>query len=86
MQSLKVRIEQLGAKRVKDELEQAEAEAKAAGGAKPEVKQPVTRSIKAPNNMTSMEQLDTLIGDLQQLRGELKYAHAFAVNLELQDK
>lgn len=86
VQSLKGRIEQLGAKRVKDELEQAEAEAKAAGGAKPEVKQPVTRSIKAPNNMTSMEQLDTLIGDLQQLRGELKYAHAFAINLELQDK
>ena len=86
VQSLKVRIEQLGAKRVKDELEQAEAEAKAAGGAKPEVKQPVTRNVKAPNNMTSMEQLDTLIGDLQQLRGELKYAHAFAINLELQDK
>ena len=32
------------------------------------------------------DDLDALITQLQQLRGELKYAHAFAVNLELQDE
>jgi hypothetical protein len=33
-----------------------------------------------------MDDLDALITQLQQLRGELKYAHAFTVNIELQDE
>ena len=86
VQLLKHRIEQLGEKRVKDELERAQAEAEAQNGGKPEVKQPIARSVKAMTNITSMAQLDALIAELQQLRGELKYAHAFAVNLELQDR
>jgi hypothetical protein len=52
----------------------------------PEVKQPVARSIKTHIKLTSMADLDALITQLQQLRIELKYAHAFAVNLELQDE
>ena len=84
VQSLKHCIERLGQQRIKEELESAQAAA--ASGEKPEIKQPVARSIKARNKITTMDDLDALIAQLQQLRGELKYAHAFAVNLELQDE
>lgn len=83
VQSLKHRIERLGQQRIKEELERAQAEVPP--GETPEIKQPVARSIKARTKITTMDDLDALITQLQQLRGELKYAHAFAVNLELQD-
>ena len=84
VQSLKHRIERLGQQRIKEELESAQAETPSGEGA--EIKQPVLRSIKAHTKITSIDDLDLLIAQLQQLRGELKYAHAFAVNLELQDE
>lgn len=83
VQSLKHRIERLGQQRIKEELERAQAEG--GGGEGQELKQPVARSVKARTKITSMDDLDTLITQLQQLRGELKYAHAFAVSIELQD-
>lgn len=82
VQSLKHRIERLGQERIK---EQIEAEA-APVGELHESRPTVARSIKARTKITTMGDLDTLITQLQQLRGELKYAHAFAVNLELQDE
>ena len=84
VQSLKHRIERLGQQRIKEELERAQDEVPP--GETPEIKQPVARSIKARTKITTMDDLDALITQLQQLRGELKYAHAFAVNLELQDE
>ena len=45
----------------------------------------VIASGKGGGKITTMDDLDALITQLQQLRGELKYVHAFAVNLELQD-
>ena len=83
VQSLKHRVERLGQQRIKEELERAQAEVRP--GETPEIKQPVARSIKARIKITTMDDLDALITQLQQLRGELKYAHAFAVNLELLD-
>lgn len=82
VQSLKHRIERLGQLRIKEELE---AETPSAGDAN-ESRPIVARSIKARTRITTLEDLDALITQLQQLRGELKYAHTFAVNLELQDK
>lgn len=84
VQSLKHRIERLGQQRIKEELESAQAEA--VPGEVAEIKQPVLRRLKARTTITTLEDLDALIAELQQLRGEMKYAHAFAVNLELQDK
>lgn len=82
VQSLKHRIERLGQQRIKEELE---AEAPPPGGAH-EPKATVIRPLKARRQLTSLGDLDALITQLQQLRGELKYAHAFAVNLEVQDE
>jgi hypothetical protein len=84
VQSLKHRIERLGQQRIKEDLERVQADIPP--GEIPEVRQPVERSIKASTKITTMEDLDALIMQLQQLRGELKYAHAFALNLELQDE
>lgn len=81
VQNLKHSIERLGIKRIKEELE-AESPAPAAVN---EPKPTISRSIKARNKITTMDDLDALITQLQQLRGELKYAHAFAVNFELLD-
>jgi hypothetical protein len=82
VQGLKHSIERLGTKRIKEELE-AEIPVPSAVN---EPKPAIARSIKARTKITTMDDLDTLITQLQQLRGELKYAHAFAVNLELQDE
>lgn len=82
VQSLKHRIERLGQQRIKEELERTQPELPP--GAPPEIKQPVARNVKARTKITTMEELDALIIQLQQLRGELKYAHAFAVIMELQ--
>ena len=82
VQGLKLSIERLGTKRIKEELE-AEIPVPSAVN---EPKPAIARSIKARTKITTMDDLDALIMQLQQLRGELKYAHAFAVNLELQDE
>lgn len=84
VQLLKHRIERLGQQRIKEELEFAQEEVPP--GETPEIKQPVARSIKTRTNITTIDDLDALITQLQQLRVELKYAHAFAINLELQDE
>lgn len=84
VQELKHRIERLGQQRIKEELESIQAEI--LSGEAPEIKQPIARSIKARTKITTIDDLDALIAQLQQLRGELKYAHAFAVNLELQEE
>ena len=81
VQELKRRIEQLGRQRIKEELE-----TQPLGVGEPGVKQPVARSISARTQITNMEDLDALIQQLQQLRGELQYAHAFALSLQLVDK
>jgi hypothetical protein len=46
----------------------------------------VARRFKAQRQITKLEDLDGLITQLQQLRGELKYAHAFDLNIELGDE
>lgn len=84
VQALKHRIERLGQQRIKEELESTQVDVPA--GEHHEIKQPIARSIKARTKITTIDDLDALIAQLQQLRGELKYAHAFAVNLELQEE
>ena len=81
VQGLKHSIERLGTKRIKEELEAEILVPSAVNEPKPAI----ARSIKARTKITTMDDLDALITQLQQLRGELKYAHAFAINLELQD-
>ena len=82
VQGLKHSIERVGTKRIKEDLEAEIPVPNAANEPKPAV----ARSIKARTKITTMDDLDALITQLQQLRGELKYAHAFSVNLELRDE
>ncbi|MFT0546051.1 BREX system P-loop protein BrxC [Allopusillimonas ginsengisoli] len=81
VQGLKHSIERLGTKRIKEELEAEIPVASAINEPKPAI----ARSLKARTKITTMDDLDALITQLQQLRNELQYAHAFAVKLELQD-
>ncbi|TVQ85660.1 MAG: hypothetical protein EA400_14985 [Chromatiaceae bacterium] len=43
------------------------------------------RSFQARSRITSLEDLDTLIQELQKLRGELRYAHAFELTLRVEE-
>ena len=45
----------------------------------------IKRQLKARNRITSLAELDTMIQTLQKLRGELKYAHSFELDVELGD-
>ena len=85
VQSLKQRIERLGQQRIKEELERLQAETPP-GETTFDIKKPVEHSVRTLTKITTMDDLDALIFILQQLRGELKYAHTFSVNLELEDK
>ena len=82
VQSLKHRIERLGQQRIKEELESSQANASPCETNEP--RPVVARSIKTRTKITTLDDLDILITRLQQVRGELKYAHAFALNIELQ--
>ena len=39
--------------------------------------------VKARARITTMSELDAMIQDLQKLRGELKYAHSFELDVEV---
>lgn len=82
VQSLKHRIERLGQQRIKEELESSQSTGTSSEAS--ESKPVVARNIKTRTKITTMGDLDGLITQLQQVRGELKYAHSFALNIELQ--
>lgn len=84
-QSLKQEIETLGKQRIRAELERAQAEAEAESDEVSDFKQPVVRSIQARTKIRTINDLDELIMQLQQLRGEMQFVHAFTIDLQLQD-
>ena len=84
-QDAKARIERLGRERVQARM-MAETEIKASGaGTKDEPKPAVQREVKARCHITTLADLDALIKELQRLRSELSYAHAFELDLKLED-
>ena len=84
VQALKHRIEKLGQQRIKEELEATQP--KVVEGVAQEPRKPIARKVTALRQITKLEDLDTLIASLQQVRGELKYAHAFDLSIELGDE
>lgn len=84
VQTLKHRIEKLGQQRIKEELEAAQP--KVVEGVAQEPRKPIAHKVTARRQITKLEDLDTLIANLQQVRGELKYAHAFDLSIELGDE
>mgnify|MGYP003320347821 CR=1 FL=1 len=53
---------------------------------KKEGKKKISRTLNSKSQITSIAELDVLITELQQLRGEMKYAHEFELLIELGDK
>lgn len=80
---LEQRITQLGQDRVRARLQQEQEERKAQGCG--EEKHVVNRHLKARRHITTLEELDTMLADLRRLRGELRYAHAFELHLDIEE-
>ena len=78
VQQLRRRIEQLGRERLQARLAEEQAPLGVHEGPKT-----IKRRIKTRARITDLAALDAMIQDLQKLRGELKYAHSFELDVEL---
>jgi hypothetical protein len=76
------RIERLGRDRVQARV-RAEQEQQVVED--PARRATLERSLAARARITSLKDLDTLIQELQKLRGELRYAHAFELTLRVEE-
>jgi hypothetical protein len=79
VQQLKQRIQRLGQQRLQDKLREEQAAAAKEG------KKKITRSVTAKKQITNIADLNQLISQLEQLRGELHYAHEFELEISLGD-
>ena len=80
VQTIKHSIENLGRERLQAKLRAEQEQMAAKEGTKT-----INRSFKAKPRITSLQDLDALIQELQKLRGELKYAHAFELNVQVEE-
>ncbi len=82
VQQLKQRIERLGRERLQERIksEQQEKEREGVQEAKT-----ISRSFKARARITSLSDLDAMIQALQKLKSELKYAHAFELDVQVEE-
>ena len=71
VQDIKQRIQRIGQQRLQDKLREEQERVIAEG------KKKISRTLNPKQQITSIAELDALIAELQQLRGELKYAHEF---------
>jgi hypothetical protein len=79
LQDLKLRVKQTGQQRLQQKLKEEQEEAKKTG------QQKITRRLKPQRHITSISALDELIRELQQIRGELQYAHEFELTFDIKD-
>ena len=79
VQQLKQRIQRLGQQRLQDKLREEQAAVAKEG------KKKITRSVTAKKQITNIADLNQLISQLEQLRGELHYAHEFELEISLGD-
>ncbi len=79
VQDIKQRIQRIGQQRLQDKLREEQERAIAEG------KKKISRTLNPKSQITSIAELDALIAELQQLRGELKYAHEFELVIGLSD-
>lgn len=77
VQDVKQRLRRIGQQRLQDKLREEQEQAVKEG------KKKITRAVRAPARVTALADLDSLIAELQRLRGELKYAHEFELSIEL---
>ena len=79
-QDIKNRVRETGQQRLQDKLREEQERAIAAGRKK------ISRTLNPKTQITSIAELDALISELQQLRGELQYAHEFELMIGLNDR
>ncbi len=79
VQDLKHRIKRLGQQRLQEKIKEEQQLSIQEGHTK------ITRSLSAKPSIQSLEELDTIIKTLQQLRSELQYAHEFELNISIKD-
>lgn len=79
VQDIKQRIQRIGQQRLQNKLREEQEQ-----GIK-EGKKKISRTLKPKHQITSIAELDALIAELQQLRGELQYAHEFELVIGLSD-
>ena len=77
VQDIKQRIQRIGQQRLHDKLREEQEQAIKEG------KKKISRTLNPKQQITSLTDLDVLIAELQQLRGELKYAHEFELSIKL---
>lgn len=77
VQDIKQRIQRIGQQRLQDKLREEQEQ-----GIK-EGKKKISRTLNPKHQITTIADLDALIAELQQLRGELKYAHEFELSIKL---
>lgn len=77
VQDIKQRIQRIGQQRLQDKLREEQEQ-----GIK-EGKKKISRTLSSKRQITSIADLEALIAELQQLRGELKYAHEFELSIKL---
>jgi hypothetical protein len=78
-QDIKQGIQRIGQQRLQDRLREEQERAITEG------KKKISRTLNSKPQITSIAELDALIAELQQLRGELKYAHEFELIVGLSD-
>jgi hypothetical protein len=76
LQDLKTRVQKIGQQRLQEKLKEEQEEAKKAGQKK------ITRQLSPSKQITTLSDLDQLIRELQQMRGELQYAHEFELTFD----
>lgn len=82
VQSLKLRIEKLGRERLQEKIKAEQEEKEQLGVTERKV---ISRSFKARSQITSLQDLDSMIAELQKLKSELRYAHAFELDVQVEN-
>ena len=77
LQDIKGRIERIGQQRLQDKLREEQENAVKEG------KKKITRILQPKAHITSMADLNQLITQLEQLRGELQFAHEFELSISI---
>ncbi|GAA4650343.1 BREX system P-loop protein BrxC [Kistimonas scapharcae] len=77
LQNMKAGIQRIGQQRLQDKLKEEQETARKEGQAK------ITRHLQPKKSITSLDELNQLINQLEQLRGELAYAHEFELEISL---
>jgi hypothetical protein len=77
VQDIKQRIQRIGQQRLQDKLREEQEQAIKEGRKK------ISRTLNPKHEITNIVDLDALIAELQQIRGELKYAHEFELSIKL---